>query len=156
MITSEGQWALIYSHDIPEPGHMLRNEISPPHIMAASSLREGMLCLVTQSCPTLCDPMDCSPSGSSVHRDSPGKNTGVGCHALLSGKVKRANQTLKRAMAALCQETRNKWTHILPIALMRVQAAPKWPLLSPYEMIYRRPFLTSDFFFFLMRTPMNS
>ena len=30
-------------------------------------------------------PMDCSPSGSSVHRDSPGKNTGVGCHALLQG-----------------------------------------------------------------------
>ena len=24
-------------------------------------------CLVTQSCPTLCDPMDCSPPGSSVH-----------------------------------------------------------------------------------------
>ena len=23
--------------------------------------------LVTQSCPTLCDPMDCSPPGSSVH-----------------------------------------------------------------------------------------
>ena len=23
--------------------------------------------LVVQSCPTLCDPMDCSPSGSSVH-----------------------------------------------------------------------------------------
>ena len=23
--------------------------------------------LVAQSCPTLCDPMDCSPSGSSVH-----------------------------------------------------------------------------------------
>ena len=22
-------------------------------------------CLVAQSCPTLCDPMDCSPSGSS-------------------------------------------------------------------------------------------
>ena len=26
-----------------------------------------------------------SSSGSSVHRDSPGKNTGVGCHALLQG-----------------------------------------------------------------------
>ena len=26
-----------------------------------------MLCLVTQSCPTLCDPVDCSPPGSSVH-----------------------------------------------------------------------------------------
>ena len=27
--------------------------------------------------------MDCSTSGSSVHGDSPGKSTGVGCHALL-------------------------------------------------------------------------
>ena len=37
------------------------------------------------SCLTLCDPMDCSPPGSwspGVHGDSPGKNTGVGCHFL--------------------------------------------------------------------------
>ena len=39
--------------------------------------------LVTQSCLTLCDPVDCSPPGSSVHGDSSGKNTGVGCHAFL-------------------------------------------------------------------------
>ena len=31
--------------------------------------------------------MDCSPPGSSVHGDSPGKNTGVSCHALLQGLV---------------------------------------------------------------------
>ena len=37
------------------------------------------------SCPTLCDSMDCSPSGCSVHGDSPGENTGVGCQALLQG-----------------------------------------------------------------------
>ena len=43
------------------------------------------LCLVTQSSPTLCDPIDCSPPGSSVDRNSPGKNSGVGCHALLQG-----------------------------------------------------------------------
>ena len=42
-----------------------------------------MLCLVTQSCPTLCNPMDCSPPGSSVHGDSPSKNTGVGGLSLL-------------------------------------------------------------------------
>ena len=42
--------------------------------------------LVTQLCLTLCDPMDCSPPGSSVHGDSPGKNTGVGWHALLQGE----------------------------------------------------------------------
>ena len=35
------------------------------------------------SCPTLCNPMSCSPSGSLVHGDSPSKNTRVGCHALL-------------------------------------------------------------------------
>ena len=43
------------------------------------------LCLVPQSCPTLCNPMDCSPPGSLVHGDSPVDNTGVGCHALFQG-----------------------------------------------------------------------
>ena len=42
-----------------------------------------MLCLVAQACLTLCDPMDYSLPGSSVHGDPPGKNTGVGCHLLL-------------------------------------------------------------------------
>ena len=32
----------------------------------------------TELFPTLCDPMDCSPPGSSVHGDSPGRNTGDG------------------------------------------------------------------------------
>ena len=43
------------------------------------------MCLLAQSCPTLCDSMDCSPPGSSVHGDSLGKNTGLVCHALLQG-----------------------------------------------------------------------
>ena len=46
---------------------------------------KSWLCLGAQSCPTLCDPVDCSLPGFSVHGDSPGKNTGVGCHALLQG-----------------------------------------------------------------------
>ena len=36
--------------------------------------------VLSHSCPSLC-----SPPGSSVHRDSPGKDTGVGCHSLLRG-----------------------------------------------------------------------
>ena len=45
-----------------------------------------MLCAKSlQLCPTFCDLMHCSPPGSSVHGDFPGKNTGVGCHALLQG-----------------------------------------------------------------------
>ena len=46
------------------------------------------LCMCAKSfqlCPTLLWPMGCSLPGSSVHRDSPGKNTGVGCYALLQG-----------------------------------------------------------------------
>ena len=42
------------------------------------------MCTLYQ-CPILCNPMDYSPPGSSVHGGSPGKNTGVGCHALLQG-----------------------------------------------------------------------
>ena len=38
-----------------------------------------------KSSRTLCDPMDYSPPGSSCPWDSPGKNTGVGCRALLQG-----------------------------------------------------------------------
>ena len=38
---------------------------------------------VTQSCLTLCDPMDCSLPGSSVHGIFPGKSTRVGSHRLL-------------------------------------------------------------------------
>ena len=52
-----------------------------PHVL----IFPCVLCLATQSCPTPCNPMDCSPPGSSVYRDSPGKNAGVGCPALLQG-----------------------------------------------------------------------
>ena len=45
----------------------------------------GMHAKSLQSWPTLCHPMDSSLLGFSVHGDSPGKNTGVGCHALLQG-----------------------------------------------------------------------
>ena len=38
--------------------------------------------LISQLCPTLWDPMHCSLPGSSPC-NSPGKNTGVGCHSFL-------------------------------------------------------------------------
>ena len=37
------------------------------------------------SCLILCNPIDYSPPGSSVYRDSPGKNTGASSHPLLQG-----------------------------------------------------------------------
>ena len=47
--------------------------------------RKIMHAQLLQSCLTLWDPMNCSPRSSSIHGDSPGKNTGVDCHALLQG-----------------------------------------------------------------------
>ena len=41
------------------------------------------MCVHTQSCLTLCDPMDCKPTRLLCPWDFPGKNTGVGCHFLL-------------------------------------------------------------------------
>ena len=42
-----------------------------------------MLCLVAQSCPTVCDPMDYSTPSACVYGASKDKNTGVGYHAFL-------------------------------------------------------------------------
>ena len=38
---------------------------------------------VAQSCPILCNPMNCSPTRLLHPWDFPGRNTGVGCHFLL-------------------------------------------------------------------------
>ena len=42
-------------------------------------------CLVAKSCPTLCNPIDCSPTRLLCLWDFLGKNTGVGCNFLLQG-----------------------------------------------------------------------
>ena len=59
---------------IPGEGNGYPLQYSCLPAAAAKSLR---LCL------TLCDPIDSSPPGSPIPWDSPGKNTGVGCHFLL-------------------------------------------------------------------------
>ena len=62
-------------------------------------------CLVAQLCVTLCNHMDCSLPSSSVLGDSAGKNTGVGCHALLQGifLTQGSNAGLSRCRQILYQ-----------------------------------------------------
>ena len=48
--------------------------------------------LVAQLCLTLYDPTDYSPPGSSVHGDSPCKNTGMCCHSLLHARTEACNE----------------------------------------------------------------
>ena len=44
-----------------------------------------MCAKLLQSGPTLCNPMDLEPTRLLCPWDSPGKNAGVGCHALFQG-----------------------------------------------------------------------
>ena len=45
------------------------------------------------------DPMDCSQPDSCVHGDSPGKNTGVGCHVLLQESSQPRDQSQVSCLA---------------------------------------------------------
>ena len=64
-----------------------------PNEARTTSLGPFVLCLLTQSCPTLWDPMDCSLPGSSVFGNSSGKNARVGCHTSPRGSSQPRDQT---------------------------------------------------------------
>src|SRR5574337_1093500 len=54
----------------------------------------------------------------------------------------KANQFLKSAIKKITQETSLGWKEALPVALLRTCIAPKEQVgLSPYEMLYGRPFV---------------
>ena len=72
--------------DCKESAHNAGELGSIPGLGRSPGGLRSMCCML--SCSVVSDsatPTDCSPPGSSVHGDSPGKNTGVGCHALLLG-----------------------------------------------------------------------
>ena len=66
-------------------------------------LQPIVLCLVTQSCPALCDTM--YPVRLLCPWASPGKKTGVGCHALLQGifSTQGLNPGLPHCRQILCR-----------------------------------------------------
>ena len=63
---------------------------------------------VAQSCPTLCDPMDCSLIRFLRPWDFPGKSAGVDCHVLLQGifPTQESNPDLPR-----CRQTLYRLSH---------------------------------------------
>ena len=122
------KWVLLEAHDLSRQGGVHRHRPSCSICNALSLHSESLCCAKTprvdetmiwrfqleashsqyphqhdqfvaaakslQSCPTLCDPID----GSPCPWDSPGKNTGVGCHFLPQCmKVKSESQ-----VAQLC------------------------------------------------------
>jgi len=73
-----------------------------------------------QQCPTLCDPIRWHPTRLPHPWDSPGKNTGVGCHFLLQCmKVKS-----EREVAQSCPTLGTPW-------IAAYQAPPSMGLIKP-------------------------
>ncbi|XP_078203034.1 protein NYNRIN-like isoform X1 [Callithrix jacchus] len=65
-------------------------------------------------------------------------------HPQSSGKVEQANDLIKEHLTKLMLELRQSWVTLLPIALARLRASPRGPSqLSPFELLYGRPFLLS-------------
>ena len=58
-----------------------------------------------QSCPTLCDPIDDSPPDFPLPWDSPGKNTGVGCHFLLQCMKVKSESEVAQSCPTLSDPT---------------------------------------------------
>ena len=88
-----------------------------------------------QSCPTLCDPMDCSPPGSSVHGDSAGRNSGVGCHALLQGIFLTQGSNLRLLCLLHCRQivfTAELQRKPLLLSMLPLKQPP--PLPSPVHL----------------------
>ena len=77
---------------------------------------------VAQSCLTLCDPIDCSLPGSSVHGILPGNSTEVGCHFLLQGifLTQGSNPGLPH-----CRQTLYRLSH-QEVLIRSVSAAILW------------------------------
>ena len=84
-------------------------------------------CIHAQPSPTLCDPMDCSPPGSSVHGMIPGKHTGVSCHFLLQGSF--PTQSSNPSLLQLLHWQADSVT-VLP---GKPRVPHSYPLLRAYE-----------------------
>ena len=82
----------------------MKGKICPKSGSTLTSLC-AVLCLVTQLCPALCNPLDSSPPGSPVPGDSAGKTTGVGSLSFLKGNflTQESNQGLLHCRQILYQ-----------------------------------------------------
>ena len=82
---------LIFCHHYSLERHVCRPLFMFFCMSFSPGFHQKVKVLVTQSCPTLPNPMDCSPPGSSVYGISPGKNTGWVTMPIFSVKAWRAS-----------------------------------------------------------------
>ena len=104
----------------------LQKHFSPDFSTLPSNSSKFIVCvcvLVTQSCPTLCDPMDLQPARLFCPWNFPGKDTGVGCHFLLQGIFQPRDQTWVSSIAGRCFTV---WATSLYVTRECVFLYPMW------------------------------
>ena len=69
-----------------------------------SQLQRSRVCVCTQSCLTLCNPIDCSLPG-----DFAGKNTGVCCHVLFQGIFLTQGSNLHLCVSFISRQILYHW-----------------------------------------------
>ena len=83
------------------------------------------MCSVAQLCPTLCNRMDYSLPGSSVHRIHPDMNTGVGFHFLLQGIFPPRDWTCVFLVSWIGKRILYQWAPLdIPLAISHWVFAP--------------------------------
>ena len=84
-------------------------------------------------CIWLCDHMDCSPPGFSIHRDSPGTSIRVGCHVLLQRifPTQGLNPGLPNCRQILYRLSRQGSPRILERVACPFSRGPSWPRTQP-------------------------
>ena len=95
--------SILFAGTTPTP---VRESLGCKHWQSLSLPRwwkSSMCCALPLFHIRICNSMDCSLPGSSVQGDSPGKNTKVGCHALLQGifSTQGSNPSLLRCRGIL-------------------------------------------------------
>ena len=87
--------------------------------------------------------MDYSPPGSSVHGDSPGKNTGVSCHApgdLLNPGVKSRSPTLQADSLPAEPQGKSRNTGVSSLSLLQwffLTQESNWDRLHCRQILYQ-------------------
>ena len=112
------------------------------HMVSRAWVHSDPVCLAKQCAvlshsvlPILCDPINCSPPASSVYGDSPGKNTGVSCHALLCRDQLDKQGFWKRDVAREC-EMRHKNSEKSKDQGTNTASKVKVPKVNPSQLYY--------------------
>ena len=113
------------------------------HFLSLQVLDAAAAAKSLQSCPTLCDPHRQQPTRLHHPWDSPGKNTGVGCHFLLQCMKVKSESEIVQSCLTLCDPMDCSPPGSSVLGFSRQEYWNGLPLLSPKFQMRKVLFLSS-------------